>query len=106
MARILLADDDAHTVRIMSLWLTRNGHQTLEARTGAQAMRVLSECGADMLISDINMPEINGLELVEKVRGELKLDIPIIVLSSRCDQTSLAERLKAQGAELYPKPFV
>lgn len=106
MAKILLAEDDSHTIRILSLWLGRNGHETIETRNGAAAYELLRRHAVEMLISDVNMPELNGIGLVEKVRRELKLAIPIIVLSSRCDQAMLAEKFQALGAEVFPKPFV
>lgn len=106
MATILLAEDDNHTIRILSLWLGRHGHRTIESRNGAAALKLMREHDVDMLITDVNMPELDGIGLVEAVRGELGLDIPIIVLSSRCDQIALADRLTEHGVEVFPKPFV
>ena len=121
MATILLAEDDSHTIRIVSLWLGKHGHRTIETRDGAAALRRLREDvekgknsegheadteRIDMLISDVNMPELDGIGLVEAVREELHLEIPIIVLSSRCDQIELNDRFKTYRVEVLPKPFV
>jgi len=106
MATILLADDDAHTLRVLELWLSRHGHRVLEASDGAKALETLAGQKVDMLISDVNMPGVNGLELLKAVRTRLGLVMPIILLSSRCDQTALQEQVKPLHAKLYPKPFV
>lgn len=106
MAKILVADDDAHVIRIMSLWLQRNGHHVFEARNGQKAVEFLAEQQVDVIISDINMPVKNGLELLESVRNELKIDVPFLLISSRCDQKELRDRVEPLRARLYPKPFV
>ena len=102
---VLVADDDAHTVRLLSMWLTRNGHEVLEACDGQVACEVLSETGVDLVVSDVNMPRLSGLELVEWVRSEIGASLPIVLLSSRCDQSSLAARLGQYGVCVLPKPF-
>ncbi len=109
MAKILVADDDAHVVRVMSLWLSRRGHQITETRNGAAALEVLdSPAGVDidLVISDMNMPVLDGLGLLKGVRERRGPDLPFLVLSSRCDQAELADELRKYGAKLFPKPFV
>lgn len=108
MARILIVDDDAHTVRIMALWLSRQGHEVVEARDGQIALDALasSKEPMDLIVSDVNMPTVNGLELLRRVREELELNVPFLILSSRCDQTALTQQIEPYRAHLYPKPFV
>lgn len=109
MARILIVDDDPHTVRVMAMWLTRNDHQILEARNGREGLTVLARQAVgdvDLIITDMNMPVMDGIEFVAALRKELMLQAPIIMLSSRCDQSALAARLKPYDVQLYPKPFV
>ena len=106
MATILIVEDEAHIVRVMSLWLERHGHQIRQASDGVAALEVLRSDTIDMIISDINMPFLDGLGLVKAVRDEQGLAVPIILVSARCDQVKLAEQLKAYDVRLYPKPFV
>jgi len=106
MARILLVEDDAHTIRVMSLWLGRNRHTVTEAGNGCEALEVLRNNPTDLVISDINMPEMNGVELVRAIRLELLLSMPILIFSSRCDHAEIADDLKDLNVKLYPKPFV
>ena len=106
MPKILVVDDDAHTVRVMSLWLSRHGHDVLEARNGVQALEILKRETVDLVISDVNMPVLDGIGLLELVRGDLGLRMPFLVLSSRCDQGALARRMEPYCARVCPKPFV
>lgn len=106
MARILITDDDAHIVRVMTIWLQRQGYETITARNGMAALELLEGQPVDLLISDMNMPELDGLGLTRELRRRGNDTLPIIVLTARCDQVSLTEQLRAFGAHVAPKPFV
>jgi len=105
MARILLAEDDAHVLRVLAMWLARNGHDLWEARDGAEAQKILSRTEIDLVVSDVNMPQMNGIELVEWVRQHKSTSLPIVLLSSRCDQDSIGAQLRAHNVRVHPKPF-
>lgn len=105
MARILIAEDEAHIVRVMSLWLTRHGHEVFETPDGARALEVFRRESIDLIISDMNMPEMDGYELAKTVRDELHSDVPFMLLTARCDQETMSARLKPLNVHLYPKPF-
>lgn len=106
MANILIADDDAHIARVMSIWLTRHGHTALCAANGRQALDLLKSQPVDMVISDMNMPELDGLGFVKALRAHAGDRLPVIVLSARCDQQELTDSLSAYGVSVYPKPFL
>lgn len=105
MARILVAEDDIHVMRLMALWLSKSGHEVLEAANGMEAKAVLASTEVDCIVTDVNMPVCDGIELVRWVREEAKQTIPITLLSARCDQEDLTERLRDLDVEIYPKPF-
>jgi len=105
MARILIAEDDAHMMRVLSMWLVRNGHQVLEASDGEAAKAVLTDENVDLVVSDVNMPRLDGLHLVEWIRSQKSESLPVVMLSSRCDQDSIADRLKPHNVRVHPKPF-
>ena len=105
MARILMAEDEAHIARILSLWLGRQGHEVLEAQNGAVALEILGCEHVDLIICDMNMPVVNGAEVARIVREELALDLPILMITARCDQARLAEQMIPLRVKLYPKPF-
>ena len=105
MARILVAEDDAHVLRLMSMWLTHNGHEVIEVRNGDEAKDAVNVGGVECLVTDVNMPHCDGIRLIEWLRNEARLDIPVITLSARCDQAKLGERLSALNVSVPPKPF-
>ena len=106
MARILIADDDAHIVHVLSMWLGRHGHEVVTARNGEAAMETLDGTSVDLIISDMNMPLLDGVGLAKAVRAKVGAAIPIIVLTARCDQERLNEQLAVYGVRVYPKPFL
>ena len=106
MATILIADDDAHIVRVLSMWLGRHGHEIVTARNGEAALETLDGTSVDLIISDMNMPVLDGVGLAKAVRGKVGATIPIIVLTARCDQERLNEQLAVYGVRVYPKPFL
>lgn len=106
VARILIADDDAHISRVMSMWLNRHGHETICAANGKDALDLVITCRVDLIISDINMPQLDGLGFAKAVREQLGAQIPMLVLSARCDQQALVQSLASYGVSVYPKPFL
>ena len=106
MATILIAEDEAHVLRVMALWLGRNGHTVLEARHGGEALEVLRRERVDLLLTDVAMPVLDGIALVRTVRDDLGLGIPIVMLSARCDYQRIGRDIEPYGVRFFPKPFV
>ncbi len=105
MARILIVDDDAHIVRVLTMWLERHGHDSITACNGADALEVVERDKVDLIITDMNMPVLDGLGLAEALRDRGHAEIPLILLTARCDQEKLAEQMNAYRVCVYPKPF-
>jgi CheY-like chemotaxis protein len=105
MARILVVEDDVHVMRLMSMWLAKSGHDVPEARNGLEAKDFLRAGGIECVVSDVNMPLCDGIELVRWLRCDAGLTIPVILLSARCDQEAINERLNDLDVAVYPKPF-
>jgi DNA-binding response OmpR family regulator len=68
--RILVADDDPGIRRTLQIGLTKAGYEVVEARDGAEAMRLWRDDGADLVISDIYMPDKDGLEVIRELRAQ------------------------------------
>jgi two-component system chemotaxis response regulator CheY len=80
---ILLVDDSRTVRQFLKLVLSRYLHCDItEAEDGIQAMARLSYDSYDLMITDINMPQMNGLSLIKKVRGEMQLNVPIIIVTT------------------------
>lgn len=92
MAKILLVDDDESVLFTSSLALRRRGHEVVVANSGEQALSRLAQQRFEFLISDIQMPGINGLELAAKV-GEIPNKPRIILMSAHYDEKRLPVRL-------------
>src|SRR5437667_8870752 len=101
MATIVVAEDDRHISRIITLWLQRNGHEVLAAPDGKKALELIRKVRPDLLIADVNMPEMDGLDLLEAVHAESLLNHPAIMLTSRCDQVEIEARASKLGAVVH-----
>lgn len=105
--RILLVDDDADILRAVSRLLERSGHEVAAARNGAEGVRLWRQQGADLVLTDLQMPGMNGLELILQLRTHAPR-LPVIAMSggerSRdLDLLGSAGLLGAVG--LLTKPF-
>lgn len=106
MAKILVVEDEAHIARVMTMWLTRHGHKIVEAANGRAALDLLEREEVDLIISDMNMPVLDGLGLATAVRNERGLQMPILLVTARCDRGALATQLEPLKVKICPKPFV
>ncbi|MBN1488775.1 MAG: response regulator [Phycisphaerae bacterium] len=100
-----MAEDDLHIARIVTMWLTRNGHIVFEAPNGRAALQLVRDKVPDLLVTDVNMPVMDGIELARTCAAEGLLCRGAIVMSSRCDQTDIRDRLTDLNVVLHPKPF-
>jgi two-component system sensor histidine kinase and response regulator WspE len=98
----ILVVDDSHTVREMERrLLVRSGYQVTTAQNGQEAWNLLRLNDYDLLISDIDMPQMNGIELVTKVRENPRLArLPVIILSYKGREEDRRRGLDA-GADFY-----
>src|SRR5262249_53560451 len=93
---VLIAEDEANMRRVLSALLERDGYRTLEAPDGAAALELLARESVDAILTDLRMPKLNGLELLEAVRRKHP-EIPVIMLTAHGTVGSAVEALK-QGA--------
>jgi CheY-like chemotaxis protein len=105
MAVIVIAEDDPHILRVVSLWLKQNRHTLFEAANGQKALDLVRNHQPDLLITDMNMPVMDGVELTRTCAAEHLPKVGTIMLTSRCDQGHLQSCLKGLNVVLHPKPF-
>jgi putative two-component system response regulator len=103
---ILVVDDSSPIRRIVSKALSESGFQVIECENGKQATRQIHERRPDLILSDIDMPEMNGIEFCKKVHADPELvAIPLVMMSSNSDR-AIMRRLLQWGATSYlVKPF-
>ena len=107
IATILVVDDSATTRSLVASYLTDwEGVEVVEAASGFEALRVLPARGVDLIVTDINMPDINGLELISFVRRNAAYrSIPLLIISTEGSERD-RERGLELGADAYlVKPF-
>ena len=103
IVRILLVDDDVALGGILAPALGDEGFQVVTARTGKEGLQRFEAEGADLLILDILMPEMDGLEVCRRVRR--KSAVPIILLSSRGEEVDRVTGLETGADDYVTKPF-
>lgn len=101
MAKILVVDDEPVTNRLLSLMLQRNNHTVLTANNGIEALSCLDKTQIDLMITDINMPDMNGLVLLEELRADQRhKHLPVIVLTA-IGQEHMSQVAAQKGASNF-----
>jgi len=99
--KIILADDDAIMRELASAKLLEAGYQVVTACNGAEALSLLKKEGADMVISDLDMPVMNGFELTEAIRSDAEVgETPVMVITAS-DRGDAVDRAFAAGATSF-----
>jgi len=101
---ILLADDEEEIRTDLALFLEFSDYKILQASNGKEAYQSYLDNSLDLIITDIEMPKLNGLELVERIR-EKDGDIPIIIISGYSDKDKLLRAIKLNLVDYIIKPF-
>jgi two-component system, OmpR family, KDP operon response regulator KdpE len=102
-AKILVVDDEPQIRRMMRVTLTGSGYQVFEARTGEEGLLVFRDSLPDLVILDLNMPGIGGLEACRELREGS--DVPVIILTVRNAEKDKVEALDAGADDYVTKPF-
>jgi two-component system OmpR family response regulator len=103
MPRILIADDEPNIREVISFALERAGYATATARNGNEALQQFRRSPVDLVILDIGMPEMDGLEVCRQLRKAS--DVPILFLSARDEEIDRVLGLEIGGDDYVTKPF-
>ncbi len=101
--RILLADDDEQLQRALRITLAARGYEVLHARDGAEAIDRAATGHPELILLDLGMPRVDGVDVIRAVRAWS--NVPIIVLSGRSDSAEKVEALDAGADDYVTKPF-
>jgi len=103
---VLIADDDADILLLVKAVLERSGHEVVAVSDGAEALAIVRARKPDLAVLDISMPEVDGLEVLRRLRADpTTSELPVVLLSARAQEADV-ERGFAIGASAYlKKPF-
>jgi len=101
--KVLVVDDDEKTVDLVKLYLNRDGYRVITASNGSQALRLAREGHPDLIVLDLMLPEIDGLEVCRTLRSES--DVPIIMLTARVSDEDRLTGLDLGADDYVTKPF-
>ena len=101
--RVLIVDDDRKTVELVKLYLNRDGYRVLTAYDGIEALRQAREGHPDLIVLDLMLPGMDGLEVCRTLRDES--DVPIIMLTARTTEQDKLTGLDLGADDYVTKPF-
>lgn len=101
--KVLVADDDDQLQRALRITLTARGYDVIAARDGAEAIDLVANAHPDLVILDLGMPRVDGVDVIRAVRSWSK--VPILVLSGRTDSAEKVDALDAGADDYVTKPF-
>ncbi|MGA2670495.1 MAG: response regulator transcription factor [Dehalococcoidia bacterium] len=101
--KVLVVDDDVKTVELVRLYLDRDGYQVLTAYNGVEALHLAHENYPDLIVLDLMLPDIDGLEVCRTLRRES--DVPIIMLTARTTDQDKLTGLDLGADDYITKPF-
>lgn len=103
MTRILLVDDEPELLRTLTITLRARGYELAHAADGATALRVASQTVPEVVILDLGLPDLEGVEVIRRLRTWTA--VPILVLSGRTDSADKVDALDAGADDYVTKPF-
>jgi len=103
--KVLICEDDNLTLQALEHSIRIDGYETITAKDGLEAKKILADVHIDILVTDLHMPNFDGLELIQFIRNNLKRTFPIIMLT-RVGSDDIVLRAFEEGADDYiTKPF-
>jgi adenylate cyclase len=106
LGSILVIDDDPLNRRLLTATLERQGHTTSSAGDGTTALAMLEEDRPDVVLLDLVMPGMDGMEVLERIKGDEDLrHLPVIVISGVDDAESVVRCIEMGAEDFLPKPF-
>ncbi len=103
MTKVLVVDDDPSLLKALRIGLTARGDEVLVAHSGAEAISQVALAGPDLVILDLGLPDVDGLDVCRRIRQFS--DVPIVVLSAYGDERRKVEALDSGADDFVTKPF-
>ena len=102
---ILVVDDEPSVVEVVSLYLNREGYQVAVARDGLEALRLIEVRQPTLVVLDLMLPHVDGLEIIRRLRNDKGSSVPVIMLTARSQETDRIYGLELGADDYVTKPF-
>ena len=103
---VLAVDDEAHILELLKYNLEANGYEVLQAESGEEGLQILEEKKVDVVLLDLMLPQIDGLETLRRIRTNLKTkNIPVIMLTAKSEEFDKVLGLEMGADDYIAKPF-
>ncbi len=103
---VLVVDDDPVILKLLTVNFELEGYEVCTATQGAEALQVAADRRPDIVVSDIMMPVMSGIDLVLNMKKDPSLaDIPVVLLSAKAQAADIRDGLEAGAADYVTKPF-
>lgn len=107
MAKILIVDDDIETTALFESLITSNGHSPVAVNTSLTAIETIKAEAPDLILLDIMMPDVNGIELCKMIKANPQIKhIPVMIVSALSDIGTKRDSSKAGAEEFLTKPIL
>jgi len=104
---ILVVDDEIGALTLIGIMLERGGFDVLKARDARAALDILEDTVPDLIILDVMMPGMNGIDLCQAIRQrDVTSKTPVLILSARGDAESIIRGIEAGANDYLPKPIL
>ena len=106
MARILVAEDDPGSIKLLDFRLKSLGHEVIFAVDGGKALEIATKEKPDLVLLDVMMPVMNGFQVLRKLKSQEETkNIPVIMLTSKVQEKDIVVGLESGAADYITKPF-
>ena len=103
--KILIAEDNSILSLLLKFKLEKEGYQLYMATNGKEAIEIIEEFSPEMILTDVMMPFVSGLEVISHTRNKLELKTPIIVFSSAGQEEMVLKAFNLGATDFMSKPF-
>jgi two-component system, NtrC family, response regulator AtoC len=104
MSRVLIVDDEANLRKVLAAILSKDGYEVAVAENGEQALVEFEKNGADVIITDLVMPILGGMDILHKIKST-RNDVPVIIMTAHGTVDSAVEAIKLGAFDYITKPF-
>lgn len=102
---ILIVDDEASVVEVVGLYLRKDGYEVRSASDGLEALAAIREKPPNLIVLDLMLPKVGGIEVMRRIREELAEQVPVIMLTARGQETDRIYGLELGADDYVVKPF-